>query len=185
MKKTKTIFSAAGYGVMLFASVCAASAAALLFSSCAGIGAVAQFGASLGQSAGLINSSTANIIVKSGNVLEKSAPAIQKAFEQITPEQEYYIGRAVGANILAMYKIDNSRPAMTAYVNKIANALVINSERPEIFNGYHANILDSDEINAFATSGGHIFITRGLIDSAASEDELAAVIAHEVAHIQL
>jgi predicted Zn-dependent protease len=46
-------------------------------------------------------------------------------------------------------------------------------------------ILDSPEINAFSTSGGHIFITRGLLDCAASEDTLAAVIAHEIAHIQL
>jgi predicted Zn-dependent protease len=45
--------------------------------------------------------------------------------------------------------------------------------------------LDSNEINAFATSGGHIFVTRGLISAAKSEDALAAVIAHEVAHIQL
>jgi predicted Zn-dependent protease len=46
-------------------------------------------------------------------------------------------------------------------------------------------LLDSNEINAFATSGGHIFITRGLISAANSEDALAGVIAHEVAHIQL
>jgi predicted Zn-dependent protease len=47
------------------------------------------------------------------------------------------------------------------------------------------SILDSAEINAFATSGGHIFVTRGLINAAKSEDALAGVIAHEVAHIQL
>jgi predicted Zn-dependent protease len=46
-------------------------------------------------------------------------------------------------------------------------------------------ILDSNEINAFATSGGHIFITRGLIAAAGSEESLAGVLAHEVAHIQL
>jgi len=43
----------------------------------------------------------------------------------------------------------------------------------------------TEEINAFATPGGHIFLTRGLINCAGSEDALAAVIAHEVAHIQL
>jgi len=111
--------------------------------------------------------------------------AYGKVFEQITPEQEYYIGRAVAANVLAVYKLQTNTPAMTAYMNKICNALVINSERPEIYNGYHVGILDSDEINAFATPGGHIFITRGLINCATSEDTLASVIAHEVAHIQL
>jgi predicted Zn-dependent protease len=62
---------------------------------------------------------------------------------------------------------------------------VINSSKPDIYNGYHVAILDSKEINAFATSGGHIFLTRGLISSAKTEDALAGVIAHEVAHIQL
>lgn len=105
--------------------------------------------------------------------------------DQFTPEEEYYIGRAVGANVLSAYKLQTNAPSLTAYVNQICNALIINSKRPEIFNGYHAAILDSDEINAFATPGGHIFITRGLIACATSEDTLAAVIAHEVGHIQL
>ena len=150
----------------------------LIFFSCAGLGAVAQLGASVGQAAGVIDASTADAIAKTG-------AAWEKASEDITPEQEYYIGRAVGANILSMYKLQNNWPAMVAYVNYICNALIINSPRPEIYNGYHVNILDSDEINAFATSGGHIFLTRGLINCATSEDTLASVIAHEVAHIQL
>jgi len=41
------------------------------------------------------------------------------------------------------------------------------------------------EINAFSTPGGHIFVTRGVIACAGNEDALAAVIAHEIAHIQL
>ena len=44
--------------------------------------------------------------------------------------------------------------------------------------------MDTDEINAFATSGGHIMVSRGLIRCATSEDALAAVLAHEIAHIQ-
>jgi predicted Zn-dependent protease len=46
-------------------------------------------------------------------------------------------------------------------------------------------ILDSQEINAFSTAGGHIYITRGLIACTDSEDALAAVLAHEIAHTQL
>jgi len=111
--------------------------------------------------------------------------SLAKTFEEITPEQEYYIGRAVAANVLSVYQIQTDTPELTAYLNKVCNALVINSPRSEIFNGYHANILDSDEINAFATPGGHIFITRGLISCTTSEDTLAAVVAHEIAHIQL
>jgi predicted Zn-dependent protease len=151
---------------------------AAVFISCQSMAAVAGVGAQVAGAFGVIDQNTANAITK-------SSEAIGRAAEDITPEQEYYIGRAVGANILTTYKLWNGSPALTAYLNRICGAIVINSPRPEIFSGYHVNILDSDEINAFATSGGHIFITRGLIGCADSEDALAGVIAHEIAHIQL
>ena len=110
--------------------------------------------------------------------------SVSKAMEEITPENEYYIGRAVAATILTNYKV-YSAPKTESYLNKICNTIVINSERPELFNGYHVKILDTSEVNAFATSGGHIFITRGLLACTNSEDALAGVIAHEIAHIQL
>lgn len=46
-----------------------------------------------------------------------------------------------------------------------------------------AHYLDSDQVNAFATVGGHIFIARGLIERMPHENALAMVVAHEVAHI--
>jgi predicted Zn-dependent protease len=101
------------------------------------------------------------------------------------PEDEYYLGRAVAVNILQKYRPYLKNPGLTEYLNKICRALTLNAETPLLFNGYHVIILDSPEFNAFATSGGHIFVTRGLIDAADSEDALAAVIAHEIAHIQL
>jgi len=119
------------------------------------------------------------------NMISISARAFGTVTEEITPEQEYYIGRAVAANILTTYKIWDGNPELTSYLNLICAALVINSPQPSLFNGYQVAILDSNEINAFATSGGHIFITRGLVNVARTEDALAGVIAHEVAHIQL
>jgi predicted Zn-dependent protease len=119
------------------------------------------------------------------NMISLSARAFISAAETITPEQEYFIGRAVAANILSNYKIWEKNPNLTAYLNLICGAIVINSPQPHIFNGYHVAILDSNEINAFTTSGGHIFLTRGLVTIAKTEDALAAVIAHEVAHNQL
>jgi len=151
--------------------------AGLLF-SCQGLMKITDFGAQVAGAAGLIDQNTANAI-------SQSSRAIGNAAEEINPEQEYYIGRAVAANILSTYKIWDGNPALTAYLNHICYAIVINSPRPDIFNGYHVAILDSNEINAFATSGGHILVTRGLINAAKSEDALAGVIAHEIAHIQL
>jgi predicted Zn-dependent protease len=173
----KTAFSQAGilkkFRIMIFLSL-----PAVLILSCQHLAAVADIGAQAAGAAGVIDQNTANAI-------SNSSQAIGKAAEDITPEQEYYIGRAVGANILSTYKIWNGNPRLTAYVNRICSAIVINSPRPDIYNGYHVMLLDSDEINAFATSGGHVFITRGLVSGAKSEDALAGVIAHEIAHIQL
>jgi predicted Zn-dependent protease len=104
--------------------------------------------------------------------------------EDLSAEDGYYIGRAVGAMILRSYPVYES-PALTRYLNNICGALAVNSPRPEMYNGYHVVILNSREINAFATPGGHIFLTRELVELAGSEDTLAAVIAHELAHIQL
>jgi predicted Zn-dependent protease len=121
---------------------------------------------------------------------QSSDEVIRTENEEFTEEQEYYIGRAVGANILTRYPIDASQPDVTEYLNRVAAALAANAPvgnvpRSEPFNGYHVALLDSPEINAFATPGGHIFVSRGLLLCANSEDALAAVIAHEIAHIHL
>jgi predicted Zn-dependent protease len=112
--------------------------------------------------------------------------ALSALENDISPEDEYYIGRAVGAHILERYNRPYIRNKdLSVYLNKICRALALHADGAAPFNGYHVMILDSPEINAFATSGGHIFISLGLVKAAASEDMLAAVIAHEIAHIQL
>lgn len=115
--------------------------------------------------------------------IQKTAAAIQKASEDFTPEQEYYIGRTVGAVVLSKYKVYDNQAA-TRYVNVVGQTLAQASDLPETFNGYHLLILDSEEINAFATPSGLIFVTRGILRCCRSEGELAAILAHEVGHVQ-
>lgn len=102
--------------------------------------------------------------------------------EELTEEEQYYIGRAVSANILSNYKTYNNR-ALNRYANKIALLLSMNSSKPETFAGYKVQIIDSHEINAMAAPGGFIFFTTGFLKILDDEDELAALIAHEIAHI--
>jgi predicted Zn-dependent protease len=114
--------------------------------------------------------------------------AMDEAFtsgnSEATAEDYYFIGRALGARILSSYRpLEN--PALARYVEKVCAAITVNSSMPEFYNGYHIMILDSPEINAISSPGGHIFITRGLLELTGSEDDLAAIIAHEIAHIQL
>jgi predicted Zn-dependent protease len=172
-------------GSRAFLSVFVFFVLALFLSSCAHIESIAEVGAAVGVASGRLSEEQAGQIVQGGAAAGRLRDARERAIEEITAEQEYYIGRAVAANILTRYRLQTNTPALTAYLNRICNALVVNSPRPEIFAGYRVAILDADEINAFATPGGHIFITRGLLESTTSEDTLAAVIAHEIAHIQL
>ncbi|MCL2191645.1 MAG: M48 family metalloprotease [Treponema sp.] len=117
--------------------------------------------------------------------MERMRRAIDDAHSEPTLEDAYFLGRAVAAHILALYRPYTQNPALTRYVNKILQTLVINSSQPVAFRGYFAVILDSPEFNAFASPGGHIFLTRGLVEAATSEDMLASVLAHELAHVIL
>jgi len=116
--------------------------------------------------------------------INKTASATGKLFDRLTPENEYWIGRSVGASILQTYKPYNNEAA-NHYLNVLGQVMALASDRPETFGGYHFLVLDTDEINAFAAPGGLIFVSRGLIKCCKDEDSLAGVLAHEVAHVQL
>lgn len=111
------------------------------------------------------------------------AKAATTANEVLTPEVQYHIGQGAAAQLVDKYGVYENQSA-NRYVNLIGHSLAQFSTRPEVFNGYHFQILDTAEINAFATPGSTIFVTRGMLKLCASEDELAAVLAHEIAHIQ-
>lgn len=139
----------------------------------AGCAAVTKVGTSVGVATGKISE-------EQKKNLDQSS---EKASEKITPEQEYYIGRSVAATILTTYK-PYDQAAATRYLNLLGQTLAQASAKPETFGGYHFSILDTDEINAFAAPGGLIVVSRGLIRCCRNEDALAAVLAHEVGHVE-
>ncbi|MBU0665667.1 MAG: M48 family metallopeptidase [Proteobacteria bacterium] len=128
--------------------------------------------------------STLQQATKIADSATKSFNAVSKALEDITPEQEYYIGRTIGAIVLSKYK-PYEQKAGNSYLNLLGQTLARFSDLPELFDGYHFQILDSTEINAFATPSGLVFVTRGMLHCCAHEDALAAVLAHEIGHVQL
>jgi predicted Zn-dependent protease len=71
-------------------------------------------------------------------------------------------------------------PVVTEYVNRIGQNIVKNSDCKVPFT---IKVIDSDQINAFALPGGFFFVNSGLILNADEEAELAAVMAHETAHV--
>jgi predicted Zn-dependent protease len=118
------------------------------------------------------------------NQLSKAGEALKSATEEITPEQEYYIGRAVAATVLTTYKPSNDQKA-NDYLNTLGRGLALASVLPETFSGYHFLVMDTDDINAFGAPSGFILVSRGLLRCATSEDEVAAILAHEIGHVSL
>lgn len=96
-------------------------------------------------------------------------------------EAEILFGRELSARILGNYRLVDDEK-MNRYVNLVGKAVALHGGRPEII--YRFGVLDSDEINAFAAPGGYVFITRGALMKMDNEAQLAAVLAHEIAHIE-
>ena len=115
-------------------------------------------------------------------MISSSVQAIGKATRPLADDEEYYVGRAVAARIASTYPLYRN-VRLTEYLNLIGQSLVLHTEKPTTFGGYRFALLDSPEVNAFACPGGIILITRGMLSSVKSEDELAAVLAHEIGHI--
>jgi predicted Zn-dependent protease len=67
------------------------------------------------------------------------------------------------------------------YVSQVGHKLARVSHRPGI--PWEFNVVNSDQVNAFALPGGKISLTRGLIAKMDSEDEMASVLAHEIGHV--
>ncbi len=160
-------------------SVLAGASFALLVGGCvtvpdmdAGLGAVGK----LASQTGLVSSSQVDSFTK-------VAGATAKTFHDITPEQEYYIGRSVAATVMAKHR-PYDKAALNRYVNDVGQNLASHSGRPLTRGGYRFQVLESDQVNAFAAPGGLIMVTRGMLRSTQNEDELAAVLAHEIAHVQ-
>lgn len=74
---------------------------------------------------------------------------------------------------------DNTK--LTAYVESLGQRLAAHSPRQDV--EYHFFIVEMVEPNAFALPGGFIYVSRGLLALANSEDELAGVIGHEIGHV--
>ena len=112
----------------------------------------------------------------------KTVKAFRKSAEEISESEEHYIGRAVAARLLATYPPAGDE-GLNRYVQSVLQAVAAASSRPEVFSGYHAQVVESDEVNAVSAPGGYVFVTTGLLRSLEDEEELACVLAHEVAHI--
>jgi predicted Zn-dependent protease len=119
-----------------------------------------------------------------GGLLNK----VQKAQEQkqkfdelnITEEEERQIGDDVSAKIRARFGVVQDAP-IHKYVTLVGLSVARESERPRL--PWTFIVLDTDGVNAFASPGGIVHITRGALGLLKNEAELAGVLAHEIGHV--
>jgi predicted Zn-dependent protease len=72
-------------------------------------------------------------------------------------------------------------PSLVAYVQAIGERVAVHAPSETLT--FRFAVVDLDEPNAFALPGGWVYVSRGILELANSEDELANVIAHEVVHV--
>jgi beta-barrel assembly-enhancing protease len=141
----------------------------------AGCAEVVKVGTTAGQEMGVITA-------KDKEIIDKTAKGAESAARPMTEKEEYFLGRAVAATILGTYKLEQNEK-LTTYLNQVGQALAMVSDVPLTYGGYHFAILATDEVNALACPGGIIFVSRGMLTRAKNEEELASILAHEIAHV--
>lgn len=107
----------------------------------------------------------------------KSAGEANKEF---TEKDEIALGGQMATTLLGTAPLVKN-PALQQYVNDVGRWLALQSDRPDL--NWHFGVIDDEGFNAFATPGGYILITKGLLKKLDNEAELAGVLAHEIAHV--
>jgi predicted Zn-dependent protease len=105
---------------------------------------------------------------------------LSKATTEIDEPGEIRIGQEFAATLLGAKPLV-ADAKLQRYVNTLGRWLALQTERPDL--PWVFGVLDDPGFNAFATPGGHIFVTSGLISQMRNESELAGVLAHEIAHV--
>ena len=100
----------------------------------------------------------------------------------VSSDKEVNIGKSIAESIEKNKEIKlDPDPIMTERVNEVGQRIASVSGRKEV--NYSFRVIDKDEVNAFALPGGYVFVFKGLVNKVDKDDELAAVIAHEMAHV--
>ena len=96
-------------------------------------------------------------------------------------QAEIDMGRKANDEILREFYVYDEKPELNELVDRIGQRIAAGSPRPNL--PWTFAVLDTPMVNAMALPGGYVYVTRGILERMNSEDELAGVIGHEVAHV--
>lgn len=100
----------------------------------------------------------------------------------LSDAQEVALGQQINQNLTQSGDlIINRDPQLNNWITGMGQRLARLSDRPSL--PYVFQVVEDPAINAFATMGGYVYITTGTIAAAQTEDQVAGVLAHEIAHI--
>src|SRR5262249_22638853 len=122
----------------------------------------------------------------SAATLVAQATVIKLPKNKYTPEQDVQIGMEGAKEVRQQYPIIQDEK-ISKYLSKLGDRLVAGAP-PELKNPVYQfsfTPVNLKEINAFALPGGPMFVHRGMFDAAATEGEVAGVMAHELSHVLL
>lgn len=149
-----------------------------------------KLGKVLDEVTGALDRVSASLDRTFGGTTEENQQVIDRSREQ-APQTSAFIGRmeeswevSMGDKVHQSMRKDPGFVRDSRYVNRlgtVARRLINHVERKDLT--WRFAVLDQKEVNAFAAPGGYIYVTRGLMDLVENEDELAAVVAHEMGHI--
>lgn len=105
----------------------------------------------------------------------------QRELNLVSEGQEIAMGREAHQQVIQQFGVYDEKPEMNRTVEQIGRRIAANSDRPNL--PWTFTLLDSPMVNAMALPGGYIYITRGMMERMNSEDELAGVLGHEIAHV--
>lgn len=98
----------------------------------------------------------------------------------MTPAEEQRLGKAFMRSVRRSMDVMNT-PILVEYIDRIGYRII--DAQPDTHQAFRFFVINNHQINAFAGPAGHIGINSGLITNTSNEDELAAVMAHEIAHV--
>lgn len=121
-------------------------------------------------------------VVQLATDFTRDASQVGLAVTRISDQREMEIGHEIEAEIArtGWLKDDST---LQAYVAAVARPLLEHTRRKAITYRFH--VIGSSEINAFAIPGGGIYVTTGMVEFLNSEAELAAILGHEISHVDL
>jgi beta-barrel assembly-enhancing protease len=125
---------------------------------------------------------SANAIVAIAADAQRDLSRAPMRLTRLSDEEEIAVGKelAQGYSISAE-KLTPEQQALDSYVGRVGTAVSLNAHRHLPYS-FHL-VPDPSMINAFSLPGGPVYVGEGMLDFMTSEDELAAVIGHEIEHI--